>query len=75
MKKGYSAKICCTCVTQGVSTAKACVDARLCVLLLSDDMHDPMIESALWMSRYVTSESDIPQSNVSIVACDDAYAR
>jgi hypothetical protein len=75
MKKGYTARICCTCVTQGVSTAKASVDARLCVLLLSGDMHDPKIASTLWISCFVTSESDIPQSNIPIVACDDAYAR
>lgn len=63
MKKGYTARICCTCVTQGVSTAKACVDARLCFLLLSGDMHHPKIASTLWISFFVTSESDIPHQS------------
>ena len=75
MKNRSTARICCTCVTRGVGTAEAGVDARLCVLPRSDGMHDQKIASALRTSCFVTSQCDIPASSISIVACDDAYPR
>jgi hypothetical protein len=72
MKKRSTRRICCTCAAQQEESTAA----RLCVLPLSDVMHNLKVASAFWTtSFFVTLQWNIPASSVCIFIVFDAYRR
>ena len=74
-KKTSTAMTCSTCVTRGARIFGLTAEACLAVFPFKDGIDGPNMASALRTSVFVTVQFRIPESNISIVAADDAWAK